>query len=144
MIQEDRAEGVLLGLACGDALGRPIEGWSADQIGREYGTLREFVGGGAHNQQPGIVTDDTQLTMVLARSLVECNGFDREDFVDRLVAWYQEQPVGIGATTSEALRRIKEGVQPEKATTQARAAKTPGQKATNRSVMHCTPGNRVY
>jgi ADP-ribosyl-[dinitrogen reductase] hydrolase len=40
----DRAEWVLLGLACGDALGRPVEFKSADEIAAEYGTLSEMVG----------------------------------------------------------------------------------------------------
>jgi len=42
----DRAEGVLLGLACGDALGRPVEFKSADEIRSRYGTLDEMVGNG--------------------------------------------------------------------------------------------------
>lgn len=139
MVRQDRAEGVLLGLACGDALGRPVEGWSADRIDREYGTLREFVGDGVHGRPSGAVTDDTQLAIVLARSLAERGGFDRDDFVARLLEWYESQSFGIGATTTEALRRIGDGVPPEEAAERARRVKPVGEKATNGSVMRCAP-----
>ncbi|MHC3438988.1 ADP-ribosylglycohydrolase family protein [Natrialbaceae archaeon A-gly3] len=82
---EARATGVLLGLACGDALGRPVEGWPAERIACEYGRLTEFVGGGVH---------------------------DRADFVSRLLEWYESGPFGIGGTTSEALRQIADGIAP--------------------------------
>ena len=139
MSQRDRAAGVLLGLACGDALGRPVEGWSAERIDREYGTLTDFVGGGVHGKSPGTVTDDTQLALRLARSLVDCEGYDRAAFVERLVAWYEDRPFGIGGTTTEALRRIADGVPPAEAAERARAAKPAGRKATNGSVMRCAP-----
>lgn len=139
MVDRDRAEGVLLGLACGDALGRPVEGWSADRIDREYGTLESFVGDGTHGESPGTVTDDTQLATLLARSLVACDGFDRDDFVSRLVDWYERRPFGIGGTTTEALRRIADGTPPLEAAGAAREAKPRGEKATNGSVMRCAP-----
>lgn len=139
MSERDRAKGVLLGLACGDALGRPVEGWSVDRIDRTHGTLREFVGGGVHDKPPGTVTDDTELTLVLARSLVDCDGYDRENFVERLVAWYESRPFGIGGTTTEALRRIAAERPPEQAAAEARDAKPAGEKATNGSVMRCAP-----
>lgn len=135
----ERATGVFLGLACGDALGRPVEGWPAGRIEREYGTLTEFVGNGTHDQPAGTVTDDTQLAVVLSRSLLECDGFDREDFVSRLLEWYESRPFGIGGTTTEALRQIADGIEPLEAAERARAAKPPGRKATNGSVMRCAP-----
>lgn len=32
MVTPDRGAGVVLGIACGDALGRPVEGWPADEL----------------------------------------------------------------------------------------------------------------
>lgn len=139
MCQRDRAAGVLLGLACGDALGRPVEGWTAERIECEHGTLTEFVGDGVHGKPPGTVTDDTQLALRLARSLVDCGGFDADDFVDRLLEWYEGRPFGIGGTTTEALERIAGGLEPTAAAERARDAKPPGRKATNGSVMRCAP-----
>ena len=144
MTSDDRATGVLLGLACGDALGRPVEGWPADRIEREYGTLTTFVGGGVRDRPPGTVTDDTQLATRLARSLVARGGFDRDDFVERLLEWYDRQPFGVGGTTSEALERIADGIAPAEAADRARAAKPEGRKATNGSVMRCAPLATAY
>jgi ADP-ribosyl-[dinitrogen reductase] hydrolase len=55
----EKARGTLLGLACGDALGRPVEFKSQRAIREEYGTLTEMVGNGTWNKPAGTVTDDT-------------------------------------------------------------------------------------
>ena len=51
----DRARGVLLGLACGDALGRPVEFRSAAQIATAHGKLSKMVGDGTWGQPAGAV-----------------------------------------------------------------------------------------
>ena len=63
----DRYRGALLGLACGDALGAPVEF-------KKPGTfvpVREMTGGGAFHLPPGYWTDDTSMALCLAESLVE-------------------------------------------------------------------------
>ena len=63
----DRATGCLLGLACGDALGGPVEFVSRAEIAKLYpGGLREFVGGGWLHLFPGEITDDTRMIAVVA------------------------------------------------------------------------------
>ena len=52
--------GVLLGLACGDALGRPVEFETAEAIQSEHGTIRDMLVGGVHDKPAGTITDDTQ------------------------------------------------------------------------------------
>jgi ADP-ribosyl-[dinitrogen reductase] hydrolase len=59
-MNNDQAEGVLLGLASGDALGRPVEFKSAVEIRSRYGTLDEMVGHGTWGQPAGMITDDTE------------------------------------------------------------------------------------
>ncbi|MER5318409.1 ADP-ribosylglycohydrolase family protein [Streptosporangium roseum] len=56
-----RARGCLLGLAAGDALGRPAENLSPEQIAARWGRLTEIDGGG---------TDDTEYTIFAASLLV--------------------------------------------------------------------------
>ena len=69
---QDRYRGVLLGLACGDALGGPVEFKSRDEVAELHpGGLRDFVGGGWLTLAPGEITDDTQMTLAIARSLAE-------------------------------------------------------------------------
>ncbi len=64
-MNEDRAAGVLLGLACGDALGRPIEFMWPAAIEREHGTVTEMLGYGTHGQPAGTITDDTEMALCI-------------------------------------------------------------------------------
>ena len=65
---EDRCVGCLLGTACGDILGAAVEGWAASEIRQEFGDVRDFVDG---SRVFGRYTDDTQMTLALATSLVD-------------------------------------------------------------------------
>jgi len=64
----DRCVGCLLGTACGDVLGASVEGWSAREIREVYGEIRDFD---KSQRGFGCYTDDTQMTLALAASLVE-------------------------------------------------------------------------
>ena len=84
-VDPDAAVGCLLGLALGDALGAPFEGRrrvapdEVDQLVSGAGQLRW--------------TDDTHMTLTLARALVaEGLTIDTERLGDRFAASYQEQP----------------------------------------------------
>jgi len=139
MTPEDRASGILLGLACGDALGRPVEFRSSESISQEFGELSEMVGQGTHNQPPGTITDDTELALQIARSLVEQEGFDGANVADRFVNWYRSGPFDIGLMTADALRRIKNGTPWNEAGQVVWEERPEGQNAGNGSVMRCVP-----
>ena len=111
----DRAVGCLLGLACGDALGGPVEFIDRAKIAAIYpGGLRDFVGGGWLHLAPGEITDDTQMTLALARSLI-ANGLDPARMVAEFLAWYSSNSKDIGNTTRAALALLADGVSPEEA-----------------------------
>ena len=135
----DRARGALLGLACGDALGRPVEFRSPGQIANEHGTLREMVGHGTHRQPAGTVTDDTDLLLCLAESLVDCGGFDPADVGERFVAWLDGGPFDVGLTTSDAINEIRAGTPPLEAGETVWERLAEGGNAGNGSVMRCAP-----
>jgi ADP-ribosyl-[dinitrogen reductase] hydrolase len=139
MVGHDRAEGVLLGLACGDALGRPVEFRSPGAIEAEYGTLREMVGNGTHGKPPGTITDDTEQALCIARSLVERGEFIPNDIAERFVAWYNGGPFDIGIMTADALGRIDQGTSWNDAGQDVWEAKPEGSNAGNGSVMRCAP-----
>ncbi len=65
-IELRRASGCLFGLAYGDALGAPTEFLTVDQITERYGPTgpRDLVG------DPALITDDTQMTLAVARALL--------------------------------------------------------------------------
>lgn len=136
MVTHDDAEGVLLGLACGDALGEPVEGWPAARITAEYDTLSEFVDG---RVPPGGLTDDTEQALRLTRSLVECGGFDPDDASRRFVEWFEGGAVGIGGLTRRVLRRIADGEEWDRASRGCWESSPEGRNAGNGSVMRCAP-----
>ena len=71
-----RCKAVLLGVAVGDALGAPVEFMTPGEIAAKYGRLDEMVGGGWLRLKPGQVTDDTEMTLCLARGIVNSGGWD--------------------------------------------------------------------
>ena len=135
----DRARGALLGLACGDALGRPVEFASAEEISAEHGQLDEMVGHGTWNQPAGTITDDTEQALCIARSLVEHQTFDPADVADRFVAWYDSEPFDIGQMTMKSLSRLKHGDTWDEAGQHVWEQSREGQNAGNGSVMRCPP-----
>ena len=110
MNQEERFRGCLLGLAVGDAVGTTLEF-------RRRGTfepLTDMVGGGPFGLLPGQWTDDTSMALCLATSLVERNGFDARDQMERYCSWADRGYLSstgkcfdIGNTVASALRRYQ-------------------------------------
>jgi ADP-ribosyl-[dinitrogen reductase] hydrolase len=138
-MDSDHARGVLLGLACGDALGRPVEFASASEIAAEYGQLDEMVGHGTWNQPAGTITDDTEQALCIARSLVEQQRFDPADIAERFVGWYDSDPFDIGRMTMRSLSRLEKGATWEEAGQQVWESSPEGKNAGNGSVMRCPP-----
>lgn len=108
--QIDRAAGVLLGLAAGDALGVPYE--FAQPPGP--GELAVMSGGGLGNLAPGEWSDDTSMAVAIAQAR---DHFASDRYLD-LVAegflrWYDDDPPDIGNQTRAVLsatrRRLNSG-----------------------------------
>jgi ADP-ribosyl-[dinitrogen reductase] hydrolase len=139
-----RAEGVLIGLACGDALGRPVEFDSPGAIERDHGTLREMIGHGTWNQPAGTITDDTEQALCLARSLAEQSTFDPADVAERFVDWYETGPFDIGIMTRRSLERLQRGTPWHEAGQKVWEKSPEGSNAGNGSVMRCPPLALAY
>jgi ADP-ribosyl-[dinitrogen reductase] hydrolase len=135
----DRYAGTLLGLACGDALGGPVEFLNRDVIASRFPTaVTEFIGGGWLDLDPGEVTDDTQQALILAESLT-ANGLDLDRFAAGLIAWFRSNPKDIGNTTRIALEALATGTAPLAAGAVALAARGERSAAANGAVMRCAP-----
>lgn len=139
MVLLDSAKGTLLGLACGDALGRPVEFRSPSQISDQHGTLRDMVGHGTHGKPAGTVTDDTDLALCIARSLVEESAFDGQDIADRFAAWYDDGPFDVGLMTADAISEYQAGTSWRDAGREVWQRRAEGSNAGNGSIMRCTP-----
>src|SRR5215207_9183750 len=134
---EDRYAGTLLGLACGDALGGPLEFRGRDEIAAEFPAgVTEFIGGGWLQLAPGEVTDDTQQALILAASLTE-DGLDLDRLAAGLMAWLRSTPKDIGNTTRIALAALDTGTPPLESGEVALAARGERGAAANGAVMRC-------
>jgi len=100
-----RARASFLGLAVGDALGATVEFMTAGEIKATYGVHRKMVGGGWLKLRPGQVTDDTQMSMCIARSIATV-GYSPEDIARRFVVWYQSRPPDVGNTCRRGIARF--------------------------------------
>ena len=101
----DRALGAFLGFAIGDALGATVEFMTAREIAARYGVHKRMIGGGWLKLSPGQVTDDTQMSLSLGRSLVRNQGFNLKDICDEFAAWLATGPIDVGNTCRRGINR---------------------------------------
>ena len=136
---QERYRGVLLGVACGDALGGPVEFLKRPAISERFPDgVREFVGGGWLDLDPGEITDDTQQTLILCRALTG-QDLDLAAFAEGLLEWYRSAPKDIGNTTVVALRALANGASPQQSGEIALAERGERGAAANGAVMRCAP-----
>jgi ADP-ribosyl-[dinitrogen reductase] hydrolase len=102
---QSRARAAYLGFAIGDALGATVEFMTKGEIAAQYGVHREIVGGGWLKLRPGQVTDDTDMSLALGRSLIRNNGFDARDVCEEFAAWLKTGPADVGNTCRRGIRR---------------------------------------
>lgn len=108
MTDTDRYHGCLLGLACGDAVGTSVEFMPRGT----FEPVTDMNGGGPFGLEAGEWTDDTSMALCLATSLINKQGFDPVDQMNRYCNW---RSVGymssngkcfdIGITVATALDR---------------------------------------
>jgi ADP-ribosyl-[dinitrogen reductase] hydrolase len=87
-----RAIGAVIGCAVGDALGAPFEFGPPGAYSRRFphpvvGGIGEMVGSGGFGWEPGEFTDDTQMAVVQAESLLACDGVAGGDLFERFKVW---------------------------------------------------------
>ena len=109
----ERFIGTILGVAVGDALGAPVEGWSRETINQVLGHVRGYQ---LTLMGRGIYTDDTQLTLILLKSLLSRGKLDPADFAYEIGEWMRrsdegvESARGVGKSVSVAARKLYKGV----------------------------------
>ncbi|MET9290848.1 ADP-ribosylglycohydrolase family protein [Streptomyces sp. NPDC003077] len=104
MDRAQRTAGAIVGSAVGDALGGPFEFGPSGAFSARFpipGAGDEMCGGGGW--EPGEATDDTQMAVLVAESLVERGGLDLPDIFARFQRWAAGEPKDIGLQTEDVL-----------------------------------------
>jgi ADP-ribosylglycohydrolase/fructose-1,6-bisphosphatase/inositol monophosphatase family enzyme len=100
----ERAQGTLLGQLIGDSLGSLVEFKSAAGIAALYPQgVRELADGGTWHTIAGQPTDDSEMALALARTLVRRGRYDAEATLEAYREWLASRPVDMGATTESGL-----------------------------------------
>jgi ADP-ribosyl-[dinitrogen reductase] hydrolase len=141
--QLDRARGVLLATAAGDALG----------AGYEFGPpLRDdapvtMTGGGAFGWEPGEWTDDTSMAIAIAEVAATGTDLRSGEAQDRVVArwagWAREAP-DVGSQTRQVLQAAPNGTAAEARAASAGLHQRTGHTAGNGSLMRTAPVALAY
>lgn len=99
-----RAQGCLLGQLAGDALGSLVEFERPASIRRLYPNgVRRLEAGGVWDTAAGQPTDDSELALLLARTLVGRSRYDRDAARRAYVWWLESEPFDCGNTTAAGL-----------------------------------------
>lgn len=133
----NRAQGSLLGLACGNALGVPFEDvWPASEIFKKTaGSVREIDP--AEKDKPW--DDDTAQAVVVAEALAESGHLGMRTLAQRLVVWRNRAPRGIPTLVERVLDEVEGEVPVEEASEDAFQRLGRNWSANNAAVVRSIP-----
>lgn len=115
----ERIQGCLYGVAVGDALGMPTSFMPPQEIKARYGRIIGFEEP-PHDHiyhagyRPGRVTDDTEQTIFIARSLIANKRADPLHIAESLLEWFDlvggAESKAVGPSSKAALMAIRAGM----------------------------------
>ncbi|WP_232223950.1 ADP-ribosylglycohydrolase family protein [Anoxybacteroides tepidamans] len=92
----DKIKGGLFGLAIGDAMGATTEFMNAMEIQIKYGKVTNIIGGGWLNLPLGEVTDDTAMTVAVAKGVIKNKENPISEIGEEFLKWYAANPPDVG------------------------------------------------
>lgn len=102
---------VLLGTAVADALGVPFEKKLPNFEPLIEWDGKTYLGSEHHKLAPGQYSDDTQMSLMVAESLIQNTGFNPDDLAARYMDWLVSgRARGFGRTTLMAVQNLQAGV----------------------------------
>jgi ADP-ribosylglycohydrolase len=102
----DKVEGMLLGVAIGDALGATTEGKLPADRYLLFGEIKNYTPGKrSDNREIGVPTDDTQMTFWTLKQLIEDGGLIPDNLARHFC---KHRIMGIGSTTKEFVVNYKD------------------------------------
>ncbi|MCC7478147.1 ADP-ribosylglycohydrolase family protein [bacterium] len=111
----EQFRGCLLGLACGNAIGAPLDRLSMAEIDQRFGNVRQMQPGGWRDKPAGSMTGDAQMMLCVLESYCETGVFNAVDVAERFREWYRQGPRDLGETTREACENLVFGYNFERA-----------------------------
>lgn len=106
--RKSRFVGALLGCAFGDVLGAAIEMQSRSEILHQYPMLVRDYLPSARGIGFGCYTDDTEMTLALAHSILRCEGIDGADCAAAYAEAFTPQR-GYGRSAIQVLTALQQG-----------------------------------
>jgi len=103
----DKIEGMMLGLAIGDALGITTEGWRPEERRETFGEIRDYLPDPSGKAPTGYPSDDTQLAFWTLEQLLADGRFSPANVAARFC---RDTVFGIGSTVSRFIANHKAGV----------------------------------
>lgn len=111
---KDKVRGNFLGVAIGDALGKPVETLSASFIAEKFGRVTDYITNSSHKwfaeDDAGTTTDDWQLTKAVAKAMIKSGDFDLDEIAREHAAEFAISVRGWGGSTRESVAKIAQGV----------------------------------
>lgn len=102
-----RAQGCLLGQLAGDTLGGQVEGRPHEEVRQRYPHgVRDLADGGRWGTLAGQPTDDSEMALALARTLIAEGSFRADAVAAAYRTWLDSSPFDVGKTIESALRGI--------------------------------------
>lgn len=129
---EKQGSALIPAVAYGDAAGLPVETKPAKYIKNTYGRINGLLPSSDNerfhtSKAPGYWSDDTQLTMAVAKALLKADGFDMRlmahehitayDATEEVTVENETLKRGWGTSSVAAMERLKSGVDPNKSGT---------------------------
>jgi ADP-ribosyl-[dinitrogen reductase] hydrolase len=104
----ERVEGMMLGLAIGDALGATTEGQSPPGRRAKHGEIRDYLPNRYAGGRPvGLPSDDTQLAFWTLEQMIADQGFNPEHVAARFC---RDHIYGIGSAVRQFITNYKAGM----------------------------------
>jgi ADP-ribosyl-[dinitrogen reductase] hydrolase len=110
---EQRAVGAYLGLAIGDAPGATVEFMTPGEIRHHHGVHRQITGGGWLHLRKGQVTDDTEMSLALGRSILANGRVEPLAVAEAFSDWMRAKPIDIGNTVRRGIIHYRASGVPE-------------------------------
>lgn len=115
-VTRDKVRAIMLAIAAGDALGKTVEMFSAEEIKKRFGRITTYLSPpDDHKWAAGWPanrwTDDTSLSLAVLNALTEAGGIDMDTMVKHHIIEYEKDKGGFGpkTSTSRAIEALKAG-----------------------------------